>query len=129
MNIQDRAKAAIKRITGNIDGAGVAITLIKPNGGLSFDIVGTSTKHHLSVDQETGELTNSMTASISFSEENSIAAGLDIRNSKGEVDLKGYHAKLADSTDVIKEYIITEWFPDEKLALIVCMLGYYEATA
>lgn len=126
MNIQDRAKAAIARITGNVNGAGIAMTLIKPNAGSAYDIVGLSTKHHLAVDQETGELVSSMTASVSFSEVNTTAAGLDVRNAKGEVDLKGYHVKLKDSTDTLKEYIVEKWFPDEKVGLIVCILGYYE---
>lgn len=125
MNIQDRAKAAIARITGNVNGAGIAMTLIKPNAGASYDIVGLSTKHHLAIDQE-GQLTSSMTASVSFSEVNTNASGLDIRNTKGEVDLKGYHVKLKDSTDVLKEYVIEKWFPDEKVALIVCLLSYFD---
>lgn len=126
MNVTDRAKASVARVTGNINGAGEAMTIIKPDL-TAFDIVGTSTKHHLAVDQETGELTNSMTASVSFSEVNALAAGMVIRNGNGEVDLKGWRVKKKDSTNLLKEYVIEKWFPDEKLALIVCILGYYKA--
>lgn len=126
MNITDRAKNGVARITGDIDGAGVAMTIIKPDS-TSFDIVGLSTKHHLSVDQESGTISSSMTASVSFSEINANAAGLFIRDAKGEVNLKGYHVKTKDSTDTLQDYVVETWFPDEKVGLIVCILGYYLA--
>lgn len=125
MNIQDRARKAVKRITGNINGAGVAMTLILPDDS-SFDIVGTNTKHHLAVDQETGELTSSMTASISFSEDTTKDAGCNIRNAAGKVDLTGWSVKFIDTTDVLSRYSIEKWFPDEKMGLIVCILGYFK---
>ena len=126
MGIIEQAKLDVQDITSNLDGFGVTLTLTAPTSE-TIDVVGLHTKHHLSLDFETGRALNSTNAHCSFSETELIDLGfISIRNSKGEVDLKGYKVDIKDSTGTLKNYVIKEWFPDETVGLIVCILGQYE---
>lgn len=125
MGIIDRARADIQRITSDTNGFAVDITLIAPDS-TTASFAGLSTKHHLAVDQMTGEVVSSRTASISFSEVIAAAAGYTIRNSENEVDLRNHRAQVKDSTGAVRNYVIDKWIPDETLGLIVCILGDYE---
>ena len=39
--------------------------------------------------------------------------------------MKDWQANVADSTGVVKNYKVQQWFPDEKLGMIVLILGMY----
>ena len=97
-------------------GPGVAITLISPLA-VETDITGIHTKHHLSVDAE-GELINSLNAHISFSE----SIGPNVRDANGRVNMKGWKCRCSDSTGSEKTYVISEWWPDETVGIIVITL-------
>lgn len=125
MNLETRARNAAARITSSPTGAGVPIKLVSPDA-VTADIFGTSTKYHLAVNPVTGELVSARNGSITFSEQIALAAGYVVRDASGEVNLKGHLAMLADSTGIVKTHMIEVWFPDEKMGLIVCILGDYE---
>lgn len=124
MGLTDTINEDIQQITSDLDGFGVSIKLTAPNDTI-IDIVGLTSKHHLGYDTD-GNQVNTKNAHISFSEKFLIDASYPLRNASGEVDLKGHLADVKDSTGVVKKYIIREWFPDETIGLIVCILGDYE---
>lgn len=125
MGLNERARQDMQRYTSDKNGFGVDITLISPDD-VTVTIVGLSTTHHLAIDQMSGEVVSSKTASVSFAEAIATAAGYTVRDAKGEVSLKGHRVETKDSTDIVKKYVINKVIPDEKLGLIVCILGDYE---
>lgn len=125
MGLLDDIKADLVEITTDTEGFGAELTFTDPAGDVTATIAGLHTKHHISLD-ETGKPVNSKNAHISFVESVLVAAGYEIRNSSGEVSLSGHKVAVADSTGEEKNYMIREWFPDEKLGLIVCILGDFE---
>ena len=67
MGLIERAKQDAMRYTSDKNGFAVDITLIAPDS-TTVVIAGLSTRHHLAIDQMSGEVVSSRTASISFSE-------------------------------------------------------------
>lgn len=122
MGLIDQINEDIKNITSNLNDFGVQISLIRPNNQ-EFIINGIHTKHHLGIDTD-GNMVNSKKSSIAFSE--SLIKTFSIRNSFNEVDLRGYKINVKDSTDILKNYIVQQWFPDETIGLIVCILEDYD---
>lgn len=120
----DRAKALIERITSDLNGFGVAITLTAPDGTV-LDIVGLHTKHHLDVDMDTGKRINTKNAHVSFSEKFLIDAAYPVRVN-GEVFLRGHKVSVKDSTDLVCHYLVDNWFPNATTGLIVCTLKSFE---
>lgn len=123
MGLISQAIDDIKEITSDLDEWGVVITLTAPDLSTA-KLNGLHTKHHLAVDQD-GKQVNSRSAHVSFSESNLLASNVDypLRNSKNEVVLKGHKVSVSDSTGLLRTYIVREWFPDETIGLIVCILG------
>lgn len=121
MGLIQQAKLDIQQITSNLNDFGVEITLLNPTGE-TITITGLHTKHHMTYDAE-GKPINGRNAHLSFSE--GVLVNYTIRNSKGEVDMKGHVATINDSTETPKTYVVREWFPDETIGLIVCILGDY----
>lgn len=125
MSLTQQSIDDLKQITSNGDDFGVSITLKSPDG-FNATFNGFHTKHHLGIDNE-GNDVNSKKASVAFSEGN-LPTGYSIRVSTvghmafGEVNLKNYKVDVADSTGVVKNYKAQQWFPDEKLGLIVLIL-------
>lgn len=126
MGLVERAQQDMQRYTSDKNGFAVDITLITPDGTTSVTIAGLSTKHHLAIDQMSGEVVSSRTASVSFSEVIATDAGYTVRDTDGEVGLKGHRVETADSNGIVKKFIIDKVIADEKLGLIVCILGDYE---
>ncbi len=122
MGLIDQINEDIKNIASNLNDFGVQIILIRPNNQ-EFIINGIHTKHHLGIDTD-GNMVNSKKASIAFSE--SLINTFSIRNSFNEVDLRGYKINVKDSTGILKNYIVQQWFPDETIGLIVCILEDYD---
>lgn len=123
MSLLDRAKADIETITSNTNDFGKTMTLISPHGD-ELEVTGLHTKHHLAIDDE-GELVNSKNAHISVSEKFLTDGGYPVRIN-GEVSLKNHRVRVTDSTGEEKTYSINQWFPDETVGLITCILGKYD---
>jgi len=123
MGLVSQALADIQHITSNLNDFGVEFDLISPSAVVT-PMVGVHTKHHLGMSAE-GVPVNSKTASVAFSESN-LPISVSIRNAAGEVKLKDWKVDVKDSTGGEKKYIIREWFPDEMIGLIVCILGDFE---
>lgn len=120
MGLVDRIKKDIEKITSNSKEFGVEMTLTAPTHE-TITIKGLHTKHHLSLETD-GTLTNSKNAHVSFSEKFLTDSLYPVRNISGEVDLKNHRVDVKDSTGEIKKYLIQQWFPDETVGLIVCIL-------
>lgn len=125
MGLTEQAILDAQSITSDaINGFGIAIEFTAPNS-TTATINGLATKHHMRVDLD-GKLVNSKDASIAVSEQLLVDAGYPVRNSTGEVYLKGHKVKWTDSSGQLCEYEIDQWFPDEAIGLIVCTLEDYE---
>lgn len=125
MGLMEMAKRDIKNITSDkTTGWGIDITLISPDAR-TIDLVGTHTKHHMGIDTD-GNRVNSKIASIAFSEEILKDAGYMIRDANGDVSLAAYKVRAIDSTGTLCTYVVDQWFPDESISLIVCMLSAIE---
>lgn len=127
MNINDLAKQHIKQITTNTTGGwGKELVLEAPNGQIAT-IAGLHTKIHLQYDPE-GNRLNSKKAHVSFSEEALMAANpaYPLRNAAGQVHMPKHKVTVADSTGASVTYVVNEFYPDEVVGLIVCILGVIE---
>ena len=107
------------------------------SGGLQSDIIfrnplgddvpvqGIATKHHMSYDED-GQLQNAKNAHITVNESDLTDAGIVTRNGTGEVYLLNMQVAVADSTGVVKEYVIRQNWPNETLGHIVCLISDFE---
>jgi hypothetical protein len=123
MGIIEQAQKDIERITSDLNGFGIAMTIISPSG-ITADIVGIHAKHHLGIDTE-GNAVNFKKAHIAISEKLLVDQGYPVRRN-GQVDLRDHIVKVKDSTGTLCVYAIQTWFPDETVGLIVCHLETYE---
>jgi hypothetical protein len=123
MSLVQQAILDAKRITSDVKGFGTQIILTAPTSETAT-IIGRHVKHHLGIDTD-GNMVNSKTASITFSE--SVLAGLNypLRNAGGEVNLKGHKVQVIDSTGTNCTYKCRQWFPDETIGLIVVVLDSF----
>lgn len=136
MGLLDQARALTVRITSDLPGWSDDIVLISPEGD-EYAMRALVTKHHIEINPDTGKPYNSRNAHISFAEANLFGQNpidpLDpipvllypIRNAQGIVDLSSHRVRCKDSTGATSEFVIKQWFPDETLGLIVCILGDY----
>ena len=122
MSLIDRAKTDWQRFTTNSDEFGVSILLQNPAETVSLSIVGLATKHRIGIDTD-GNLVNTKNAHCSFAEKPLTDASYPVRNSSGEVFLEGHRVSWKDSTGNTKKYVIREWYQDETVGMIVCILG------
>jgi len=84
-----------------------------------------ATKHHIGIDDDWNVL-NNKNAHISFSEQQLIDGSYPTRNADGEVALYGHKAAWTASTGSLITYTIREFFPDETMGVILCILGDLE---
>lgn len=126
MSILDLARKDWQSITSDLAGFGVSLDLEAPNAE-TVTVVGLATKHHIGIDTD-GNLVNTKNAHCSFSEalllENN--PSYPLRGTDGEVALQGHKLTYADSTGGNKVYVIREWFPDETVGMVVCILEDFE---
>lgn len=120
MSILENIRKDVQSITENDGDFAVEITLTAPNAAVAV-IKGLHSKHHFSIDTD-GVAVNSKNSHISFSEATLAALVYPLRNAGGEVALKNHKVAVKDSTGISKNYFISEWFPDEMVGLIVCLL-------
>lgn len=138
MGLLAQAQEDIKTITTNLHDWATDITFI--DASLTFDqsfdpsfgpdkvctIQGLHTKRRSTIDGE-GNEANVKHAHISFSESVLVDAGFTVRLAvTNEVYLKRVKVRVKDSTGVECKYVIREWFPDETIGLIVCILGDFD---
>ncbi len=121
----DRAQSDWKRFSGDVDGWGTAIKVTTPDGVTSVDVSGIAVKHHINIDTE-GLTVNSKNSHCSISEELLVDAGYVVRDSDQEVDMVNHRVEWVDSSGVLKRYVIRESYPDEKVGVIVMILGDFE---
>jgi len=121
MDLLARAKVDLDRVLQAE--WGVAITIAPTAVALPTSIIGLATKHHMAIDPTTGMTVNVKNVHISVSERTLAAKPYTVRNASGEVALKNHLVKFADSSGVIKNYIVDECYPDETLGLITLILG------
>ena len=100
------------------------ITLSTTDVTTQIAITGWVSKHWINYDSD-GAPINTKNAHICIDEDVLEANGYPYRNSNSEVHLKNHRVTTKDSTGVEKHYVIKEWFPDETLGLIVCILVDY----
>lgn len=121
MSLIDLCKRNWQRFTSDANGFGVAITITSLQNDV-VELVGLATKHHIGIDTD-GNLVNTKNAHVSFAEKLLTDANYPVRDASGEVNLKGHKIAYKDSTGNSKNYIIREWFPDETVGMITCILG------
>lgn len=124
MGLLERAKADIEKYTSDTtSGFGVALTFTQPSPGTeTATINGLYTETTLDVD-EFGGLVNSKKVHVAFSEKFMIAAGYEIRNAKGNIDMNKHRVDVVDIvTGSIKKYIVAAWFQDSTVGFITCIL-------
>jgi hypothetical protein len=127
MGLMEQARADAKRIlTDATNGFAVSATLTAPNGTTTATVNALHVKHHLGVNTE-GEMVNTKTARITIAESSLDDAGYTVRDSNGVVNLKDHRVAVKDSSGVTRQYIMRQWFPDEAVGVIMCMLDEYEA--
>jgi hypothetical protein len=124
MSLLDQIKKDIEDITGNPNEFGREIIFVAPDESMAT-VTGLHTKHHLGIDTD-GNPVNSKNAHISISEYYLALQDYPVRNQAGEVNLKNHKVTVKDSTGNDCTYVIREWFPNETIGLITCILGDYE---
>lgn len=102
------------------------IVLSTPDNSHSLQLKGLASKHWINYDADGGSI-NSKNAHICISEETLTNSGYPVRNAQNEVHLMRHKVDVKDSSGVVKNYVIKEWFPSETVGLIVCILGDYES--
>lgn len=139
MSLTEDARDLARDITSNLDEWAVLMTFKTPGSG-SFDYLfdfafntpnmftlkGLHTKHNTSINTETGQRVNAKNASVTVSERFFTQNGYPVRDANNEVALVGHQVAVKDSTEKICTYVVRETYPDEKLELIVCILGDIE---
>lgn len=100
------------------------LTITTPDNMMSLTITGWATKHHISFDTD-GNQVNTKNVHVTLNEDLLVSLGYPVRNSRGEVSLLKHLISFADSSKVIKNYVVRENYPDEVLGLIVLILGDY----
>jgi len=120
MSLIERAKIDTLRFTTDLTEWAVELTFLAPDT-TEETISGYHTKHHFGIDSD-GLPVNTKKAHVSFSEA-ALSVDYPLRNGQGEVNLRGHFVTVEDSTGTAKTYEIVQWFPDETLGLIVCILG------
>jgi len=123
MGLIDFIADDIKSITQSSNDFGLLLEFTAPNG-TTASINGLATRHHFSLTTD-GLPVNSRNVHCSFSESALAAKGYPIRIN-GEVNLRGHLVAWTDNTGTKKTYVVNEWFPDDLVGLIVCLLGDYK---
>lgn len=125
MGLWETAKNDIKAITTNTDEWGKSATFTAPDS-TTVTVNVLPTKHWTGWTED-GERVSDKYGSIAVSEDVLTSAGYPVRTNN-EVNLENHRVSVADSTDTVKNYTILEWYPDEAVGLIICILGDFVNT-
>lgn len=121
MSILEKAKRDIERITSNTNEFARRALFIAVDG-TQVEVGAIHTKHHFGVDAELQKWVNTKNAHISVSEKFLTDSGYPVRKN-GEVFLQKHRVLVKDSTGTRVMYNIDQWFPNETIGLITCILG------
>lgn len=100
------------------------ITLRSPdNPPVTLETTSLESKHWISFD-DVGNQVNSKSVKVFLSEEDLIQNSYPYRVSE-EVYLMDHLVSLPDSSGIVKNYVIKEWYPDETIGIITCILKDY----
>ena len=123
MGLLDDIRQDAHDIINDVNDFAVSMTVTDPNG-FSVTVAGLHTKHFYNVDAE-GALISSKNAHISISEKSLTDLSYPVRDEKGEVNIRGHFVDVADSTGLVKQYVINTAMPNETIGIITCILGAY----
>lgn len=101
------------------------ITLVTPDGGITIQTTGFATKHWINFVTD-GLDSDTKNAHICISESDLVDKNYPVRNTNGEVFLRSHRVDVVDSSGVVKNYVINQWFPNETTGLIVCVLADFQ---
>jgi hypothetical protein len=124
-NLLNKARRDAKKYVTK-GGFEVDITLKSASGLITIETTGFGSKHWINFDSN-GDPVNSKNAHICLDENLLVEQNYPVRNLDNEVFLRGHKVSYKDSSGVLKNYVINEWYPNETLGLIVCILGDYES--
>lgn len=125
-SLLDMARKDAKKIATSV-GWEEEIQISSPDKSKSLSIKGWHTKHKIPVQTDGGQI-STRNAHILISEDDLI--DYPVRDEKnGRIDLKNHFVDVADSTGVVKNFVINESHPSETFGLIVCILGEYTANS
>lgn len=125
MGLMEQAQKDFAGFTSDkVNGFAKAVTFTAPNSGPVVVVNCITTKHHLDINEE-GKMVNAKKASLTVNESLLVAQSYPVRNSSNEVNLSGHKVSWMDSNSICV-YVIREWYPDESLGLITCILGDFE---
>jgi len=125
MGLLDQVKIDVQSITTDVDGFSQSATFTAPEGAtVTINIL--HAKHHTGYSED-GERVNTKYASIAVAEKSLSDLSYPLRNAQSEVDFESHRVDVADSTGIVKNYVISEWYPDETVGLIVLILGDFES--
>lgn len=126
MNLKERAKRDIERITANTNEWAEEITLIAPNDTPQLVVTGLFTKHSLGVDAQLQKWANVPNAHVSISEQLLVDGEYPYVLSSGEISFHNHKVSVVDSSGQTYIYRIEQWFPNRTVGLITCILGEYQ---
>ena len=119
MNLLDTARMdANKIVQGEFSSP---CTITNPQRTVSVSLIALATKHHITINPETGQPVNAKNAHICLSETKLNELGY-ISRVNGEISLIGHFIEVSDSTGIVNKYKISESWPNETLGLIICIL-------
>jgi len=121
MGLIQQIKEDIEDFTSNLEDFAIPLNLTAPTGQIAA-ITGYHSKHHQGFNTEIGKRINSRNAHISFSEKFLTDLGYPVRKD-GQVNLEGHQVTAKDSTGNDVTYVIEQYFQNETIGLIVCILG------
>jgi hypothetical protein len=122
MGLMEQAQIDANLITTNLIDFSTEFTITSPTN-IVFVGKGLFIKHHLGIDTD-GNAVNSKKASLTFAERSML--NYPLRNANLQVNLRSHKISVKDSTGLVANYMVREWFPDETIGLIVCILGDFE---
>ena len=119
MSLTDRAISDLKRFISNSDEFGVPITLTAPDTTVLI-VDGWQTLHHTSFN-EFGERNNTKIASVAISLEELVDNNYPHIIS-GEADFNNHLVTVKG-----KDYVVSEFYPDELLRVVILILSEWQA--
>lgn len=122
MSLTERARTDMQSITSNGNDWAVSATLTDLTGQtVTMNVI--HTRHNTAYDPE-GVTVSVPTASIAVSEAKVLEANpaYSFTNSSGEITYLNHSVAIADASGVVKNYMVSENYPDEKLGMTVLIL-------
>ena len=124
MGILQQARKDWNRHITSTSGAGEDITFVSVDGTQTANVRGLAMSHHLKFDTD-GSAVNSKNTHITVYEKDLVNQGYTVRDAKDVVALHKHKVSYPDSTGVIRDYLVLEYFPDETVGIITCILESY----